>query len=202
MVICLVYMGCSELGRGPVGVSGMRSTTAPGSRISAKRSNSARSTQGEYGVTDSPSGNAHQPSDLSDSFNQSFSVDTTQHMATNDMVHTKMPYGGGQDLPQWENSWNPDSQFAETQFKPVNKEGARKGANHLAAHGMQMQREACKPKGQVDVVGALRPKPPPIPINRCPISFNDADCRQVIYNQKTNCWAKGDCPWNDDCQKA
>lgn len=205
VVIALVYLGCTELGKtgAPPGtVSGFRGPSVSGRRTS---SSGARSTQGEFGVSDGSAVNGvHQPQDGDQAFNSSFKVDTHNMVPIDGTAPspTALPSSNNANLPQWENSWNPDSTYAEQQFKPVNKEGAKKGANHLAYFGMQMQRDACRPKGQVDVIGALRPKTAPIPINRCPISFNDADCRQVLYNQKTNCWNQGNCPWNNDCQAA
>lgn len=190
VVVALVYLGCNELGR----------SDGASSALPAARAGGDAGVCGRRTVSASKSA----PQNSEDAFDASFAVETKRHMAKVDGSQpdraASVQSGSSDSVSsQWEDSWSIDATNAQAaQFRPVNKEGARRGANTSGLEGIQMQRDACRPKGMVDVVGALRPQVN-VPLNVCGVTWGDSDCRQVIVAKKTDCWNRGNCPW-DSCK--
>lgn len=86
-------------------------------------------------------------------------------------------------------------------FKPVDKKGVVRGATTRANSFMLSSTNGDNSSPPARTVGMnvllfdqCRSKQK-VPIGVCNVSFLDSDSRQVLYNQETNCWKSGSCPW-------
>lgn len=86
-------------------------------------------------------------------------------------------------------------------FMPVSMEKAKRAANTRGTAGMQSGRAQGPKAGTIGMKGlgeTLR-QAPKVSIGAKCVSFNDADARQMIYNEATKCMLDSSkkCPWDD-----
>ena len=182
VVVVLIYLGCSEIGK------------APSSATAARRATTARATVPSQASKSDDHGSSKLPDPrrklegipLADAFQQ-FDVDQSLHRIVPDNAYAVPDDVYLQDFIDGDKST----------FRPVDKEAALKSANTRPAQHMKNGRDngtKARTVGLSPNEFVRRTLQRPVSSSTC-VAFNDTDTRHVLVNEATNCFESESCPW-------
>lgn len=189
-VAVLIYMGCSCMSSSYTSSSdGGKSARAVGR---AKGNNSNMDEKGNI-VHAADMNHPHEPPEEGMA-----KVNSASHPDHEDTFSDGMPKQASKSHPDFMNTTHDKSQ--SDSFKPVDKNGAKRGAN-TRANATMLSSRADGPNSRTVGMNVLLfdqcRGSNKVPIGSCNVSFLDSDSRQMIYAAETNCFAKENCPWNE-----
>ena len=212
LVIVLVVLGCTEMGKGPGGGSYHGKKAA---RFAKNAESNKKSAKYSYSAPDDGSDRHFQENALDGRENNkkvdelgsavegafaSYEPNDRERASSNGMplswqsdeTRAALKQQQSDDgLFQWEHADDAD-------MKPISKEGAARGANTLATAHMETSRSAHGSLSRtvgLNPNAGLRPALAARPMGGKCVSFMDADGRQQLFNKATNCLDSESCPW-------
>jgi hypothetical protein len=205
VVIVLVYLGCTAMSRPPPPYPPPPSNV--GAMRSARRSGTAGSTMNASQQIVQGNG-ASVPIDEVANYTMK-RVDNGSSMNWGSAEHDTKPAltglpteGCSESHPDFMNLGVDDAKHA-SQFQPVDKAGAKKGANQRPAMTTLSSRDDGAVKSRTAGANILMFAEPmrktKMQLGACAVSWGDSDTRQVMYSRQTNCFERRDCPWDMQC---